>query len=57
MLWFYALRFVTCTVSVDALSLIYSKLLFEKLSVFVFDASFAELHWQFVSIYSCFISD
>ena len=57
-MWFYALRFVTCKVSVDAFSLLYSKLLLAKLSLFVFGgATFADLHWQFISICSCFIPD
>ena len=34
-MWRYALRFVTCKVSVDAFSLFYSKLLSAKLSLFV----------------------
>ena len=34
-MWLYALRFVTCNVSVDAFSLLYSKLLIAKLSLFV----------------------
>ena len=38
----YALRFVTCKVSVDAFSLIYFKFLLAKLSLFVFAATFAE---------------
>ena len=53
-MWLYALRFVTCKVSVDAFSLYCFKLLFAKLSLFVFGA---ELHWQFDSICSCFIRD
>ena len=53
-LWLYALRFVTYKGSVDAFSLLYSKLLLAKLSLFVFGA---EWHWQFISICSCFIRD
>ena len=41
-MWLYALWFVTCKVSVDAFSLLYSKLFLAKLSVFVFGATFAE---------------
>ena len=48
-----ALRFVTCNISVDALSLLYSK----NLCLFVFVAIFAEWNWQFISICSCFIRD
>ena len=33
-MWIYALRFVTCKVTVDAFSLLYSKLLLAKLSLF-----------------------
>ena len=50
MVWFYALRFVTCNFSLDAFSLLYSKLLLAKISLFVFGFSFAESHWQFTSI-------
>ena len=50
----YVLRFVTCKVSVDAVSLLYSKLLIAKSSIFVFGV---ESHWQFVSICNCFIRD
>ena len=56
-MWLYALRFNTCKVSVDAFSLLYSKLLHAKLSLFVFGATFAEWHWQVISICSCFIRD
>ena len=56
-MWLYALRFVTCKVSVDALSLLYFKLLLAKLCLFVFGAYFAERHWQFISICSCCICD
>ena len=42
-MWLYALQFVTCKVSVDAFSLLYSKLLIAKLSLFVF---VAESHSQ-----------
>ena len=38
--WFYALRFVTCKVSVFAFSLLYFKLSLAKLSLFVFGALF-----------------
>ena len=55
--WLYALRFVTCKVSVDAFSFSYSKLLLAKLCLFAFGATFAEWHWQFISIRSCFIRD
>ena len=53
-MWFYALQFVTYKVSVNAFSLLYSKLLIVKLSLFVFGV---ESHWRFVSRCSCFISD
>ena len=53
-MWNYALRFATCKVSVDAFSLLYSKLFLAKMSLFVFGA---ESHWQFVSICSCFARD
>ena len=48
------MRFVTCEVSVDAFTLLYSKLFIAELSLFVFGA---ESHWQFASICSCFIRD
>ena len=51
-MWLYALQYVTCKVSVDAFSLLYSNLLFAKLGLFVFGA---ESHWQFVCICSCYI--
>ena len=54
-MWLYAIRFVTFKVSVNAFSLLYSKLLHAKLSLFVFGAPFAELHWQVINICSCFI--
>ena len=38
-----------CKVSVDAFSLLYSKLLLKKLGRFVFGFTFAKLHWQFIS--------
>ena len=53
----YALRFVISKLSVDAFSLLYSKLLHAKLSLFVFGAHFAESLWQVISIFSCFIRD
>ena len=53
----YALRFVISKLSVDAFSLLYSKLLHAKLSLFVFGAYFAESLWQVISIFSCFIPD
>ena len=56
-MWFYALRFATCKVSLNAYSLVYYKLLLAKLSLFVFGATFAELLWQFISICSCFMRD
>ena len=37
--------------------MLYSKLLLAKLSLLVFGATFAEWHWQFISICSCFIRD
>ena len=43
--WLYALRFVTCKVSVDVFSLLYSKLLLAKLCLLLFGATFADLHW------------
>ena len=48
---------LTCKVSADAFSLLYSKFLLAKLCLFVFGASFAEWDWQFNSICSCFIRD
>ena len=51
-MWLYALQFVTCKVSVDAFSLLYS-----KLSLFVFGTTVAESYWQFISICSRFIRD
>ena len=36
-MWLYALRFISCKVSVDAFILLYSKLLLAKLSLFVCD--------------------
>ena len=36
--------FVTCKVSVDAFSFVYSKLFFAKFSLFVFGGTFAEWH-------------
>ena len=53
----YALQFVACKVSVDGFSLLYSKLLHAKLSLFVFGANFAESHWQVIMISSCFIRE
>ena len=41
-MWLYALRFVTCKVSVDDFSLLYSKLLLAQLSLFVYGANFTE---------------
>ena len=38
-------------------SVFYSKLLLAKLSLFVFGASFAKSHWQFISTCSCFVRD
>ena len=35
-MWFYALRFVSCKLGVDAFSFLYFKLLHAKLSLFVF---------------------
>ena len=52
-MWLYALRFDTRKFSVDAFSLLYYKLLLAKLCLFVFGATFAEWHWQFISICSC----
>ena len=37
--------------------LAYFKLVHAKLCLFVFGATFAALHWQFISMYSCFIRD
>ena len=51
-MWLYAVRFVTCNVCVDVFSLSHSKLLLAKLYLFVFGATGAELHWQFISICS-----
>ena len=45
-MWPHALIFVTCKVSVDALRFLYSKLMFAKSCLFVFGATFAELHWR-----------
>ena len=56
-LWFYSLQFVINKVIVDAFSLLSSKFLLAKLSLFVYGAIFAELHWQFISICSCFTDD
>ena len=53
----YALQFASRKFSVDAFSLLYSQLLLKKLSLLVFGATFAEMHWQFISICSCFIRD
>ena len=50
-----ALRFVTCKVSVDAFSFLYSQLLLAKLSLLVFGATLAEKQWQYISLCSCFI--
>ena len=38
-------------------SLLYSKLIHAKLSLFVFGATFAEWYWQVISLSSCFICD
>ena len=54
-MWLNALRFVTCKVIVDAFSLLYSKLLLTKLSLFGFCAIFADSHGQFISICSYLI--
>ena len=54
-MWFYVFRFFSCKVSVNAFSFLYSKLLRARLRLFVFSATFAEWHWQFISICSCFI--
>ena len=43
-MWLNALRLVSCKFSVDAFSLLYSKLLLAKLCLFVFCATFAEWH-------------
>ena len=51
-MWFFALRFVRCKVSVDAFSLLYSKLLRAELSLFVVTVNFAESLSQVVSICS-----
>ena len=51
------LCFLTCKVSVNAFSLIYSNLLLAKLCLFVFGAPFAASHWQFIIVNSCFICD
>ena len=56
-MWLFALRFVTCKVRVVASVCLYSKLLLAKLCLFVFGAIFAEKHWQFISICSCFNRD
>ena len=52
-LWLYALQFLTCKVGMDAFSLLYSKLLLAKLSLFVFGITFAELLGQFIRISNC----
>ena len=49
-MWLYALRIAASKVSVDAFVLLYSKLLHAKLSLFVFDALFAELHWHVIKV-------
>ena len=43
-MWLYALRFVTYKISVDAFSVLLSKLLIAKLSLFAFGATFVEWH-------------
>ena len=53
-MWLYAVRFVTCKVSVDAFRL-YSNLFLAKLSLFEFGVTFAEWHWQFICMFSCLI--
>ena len=58
-------QFVTCKVSLGAISLLYSILLLAKLSLvplsgilsLVYGATFAESHWKFISICSCFCCD
>ena len=50
-MWLYALPFVTCKVDVNAFSLLYSKLLLAKLSLFEFGATFAELRGIFFKAY------
>ena len=55
--WLYVFNFFKCKFNVEAFSLLYSKLLYAKLCLFVFDATFAASRWQFVSICSCFIRD
>ena len=45
----YVLQFITRKVSMDAFSLVYSKLLLAELRLFVFDAT-ASWHWQFILI-------
>ena len=47
-MWLYALRFVTFKVSIDAFSLLYSKLILAKLSLFVFGATFADSHCNLI---------
>ena len=58
-MWLYAFQFFsfTCKISVVAFSLLYSHFLFAKFCLFVFCATFAAMHWQFVSICSCFVFD
>ena len=46
-IWLYAFQLITCKVSADAFSLVYSKLLPAKLSRFISGATFAAYHWQF----------
>ena len=48
-IWLYALQFVTSKVSVDAFSLLYSKLLHAKLSVFVCSAILLSLIGKFLA--------
>ena len=47
--------FFAYKVNVDAFSMLYYKLL--QYVILVFGATFAEWHWQFISICSCFIRD
>ena len=55
-MWLYALRFVTCKVSVDAFSFLY---FYTNLNLFVFGATFGELIGDLllVYVYMLFIRD
>ena len=54
---FILCRLLQGKVSVDAFSLLYAKMILAKFCLLVFDATFAELFWQFISICRSFIRD